>query len=329
MPLKKYGVLAGKAVAARREDSDDSPHYQVHVRGGGTSFRIAVNVKSSQAPSELLYLISESFRHPILASLRDVAEGFTPLAPKPGGLALDFMRGNLFDRADMRLLPHNLPGPDNDLSDRIEHYVKRAIDEPDARVFAFGERWGPEQGKPDKIFKFNPGNGIHDIHMNQGNVAAYRDDDGVWQDGGVVLRFPSADQWVALFLAFQSQAWHTDDTTGHAIEGVEEPDKRVRIVAALVNPVGGEPEAEAVLLLNPTPAAIDLGGWKIADRDKHKCPLSGRLPAGEAVKVKLAAPVKLGNAGGIITLLDAQGLKVDGVSYTKEQARREGWWVVF
>jgi hypothetical protein len=45
--------------------------------------------------------------------------------------------------------------------------------------------------------------------------------------------------------------------------------------------------------------------------------------------VRLAAPAKLGNSGGIITLLDPSGLKVDGVSYTKEQARRQGWLVVF
>jgi len=28
-------------------------------------------------------------------------------------------------------------------------------------------------------------------------------------------------------------------------------------------------------------------------------------------------------------LLDPDGLKVDGVSYTREQAKREGWLVVF
>ena len=45
--------------------------------------------------------------------------------------------------------------------------------------------------------------------------------------------------------------------------------------------------------------------------------------------VTLAAPVPLGNSGGAITLLDANGLKVDGVSYTKARAGREGWLVVF
>lgn len=217
MPLHKYGVLAGKAVAARREDNEDTPHYQVEMRASSTHYRIAVNVRSSQQPPDLLYLIKEDFGHPILARLTGLPEEFTPLPPQPAGMALDFIRGNLFDRSEMRLLPSQLPGPDNDLSDRIEHYVKRAIDESDAVMYAFGQRWGPEQGVRDKVFDFEPGNGIHDIHMNQGNSAAYRQDDGVWQDGGLILHFPATDQWVAAFLAFQSQAWHTDDATGHAI----------------------------------------------------------------------------------------------------------------
>ena len=33
--------------------------------------------------------------------------------------------------------------------------------------------------------------------------------------------------------------------------------------------------------------------------------------------------------GGIITVLNEQGLKVDGVSYTKEQASQPGWTIVF
>ena len=37
----------------------------------------------------------------------------------------------------------------------------------------------------------------------------------------------------------------------------------------------------------------------------------------------------LGNNGGAITLLDPNGLKVHGVSYTASQAEASGWTVVF
>jgi hypothetical protein len=53
------------------------------------------------------------------------------------------------------------------------------------------------------------------------------------------------------------------------------------------------------------------------------------VPSGATFVVKLSKEVQLGNKGGILTLLDSRGLKIDGVSYTKEQAEREGWTIVF
>jgi Uncharacterized conserved protein (DUF2278) len=212
-------------------------------------------------------------------------------------------------------------------------------------VYAFGEPWGPESAR-DKVFGFRPGNGVHDIHMNQGNSARFRGDDGVWQDGGLLLHFPGENRWVGIFLAFQSQAWHTDDTTGHAIAApapIPTPtpkptptptpvleDGAVRILAAMVNPNGGSPERETVLLLNASPAAVDLAGWRIADRMSESCALpSVKLDAGAVLTVPLRDPVQLGNKGGSITLLDKAGLKVAGVAYTADQANREGWTVTF
>jgi len=39
MPLSDYGVLAGRVVDRRAEGGSDTPHYQVHLRGGATGFR--------------------------------------------------------------------------------------------------------------------------------------------------------------------------------------------------------------------------------------------------------------------------------------------------
>ena len=95
--------------------------------------------------------------------------------------------------------------------------MQRAVADENALVYAFGERWGPEAGVKDKYFGFLPGNGIHDIHMNQGNSGRFTGDDGVFQDGGLLVHFPDQHEWTAMFLKFQSQAWHTDDRTGHTI----------------------------------------------------------------------------------------------------------------
>jgi uncharacterized protein YukJ len=335
MALKRYGVLKGRPIQSKL-GTGPSPHYQIHIVDATTDYRIAVNVKSKQSPSELLYLVDDHFVHPVTGELRELPAGFTEIKSRPGGIALDYIRGNLFDRRRMRELPYNVPGPDNDLNEKIGAVVERAIGDEEVLVYAFGERWGPEPRDKDKYFGFLPGNGIHDIHMNQGNSPAFADQDGVWQDGGLLIHFParpgSPEQWVGVFLAFQSQAWHTDDVTGHATTGPEptpEPDGTIRIVAALVNPRGGAPERETVTLLNTTPGPIDLRGWSIANREKRKHPLSGTMQPGATVVVRMSAEVPLSNAGGIITVLDRQGLKVDGVSYTAEQADREGWTIVF
>jgi len=349
MPLKSYGVFKGRAID-RRLGSGGSPHYQVHLVDQNNDYRIAVNVASQLQPSELEYLIDSEFRHPIVEQLHDLTPGWKALPSKPGGIALDFIRGNLLDPRRMRKLGFNVPGPDNDLNEKIDHYIQRAMADEDAQLYAFGERWGPENIK-DKIFGFLPGNGVHDIHMNQANVGSFVQDDGVYQDGALLLEFPRQKQWVAVFLKFQSQTWHSDDHSGHQTQTPTSgppsdggtvpspfepggqptpamPDGAVRIVAALVNPVQS-PEVEYVTLLNTTNLAVDLRGWKIADRDKNKMALSGSIPAGETVRIKLVPPVMLPNKGGIITLLNEAGLRVDGVSYTKEQANNPGWTIKF
>jgi hypothetical protein len=74
---------------------------------------------------------------------------------------------------------------------------------------------------------------------------------------------------------------------------------------------------------------VDLVGWSVADAQKRRMMLdTGSLPAGETNRIFLRPPVQLGNRGGLRTLLDSSGLKVDGVAYTQTQAA-EGWSVVF
>ena len=54
--------------------------------------------------------------------------------------------------------------------------------------------------------------GIHDIHMNQGNPVAggFNKDNGVWQDGALLIHLPSKGTWTAVFIAFQTESWSTD-----------------------------------------------------------------------------------------------------------------------
>ncbi len=334
MALTTYGVLKCRALERKIDPATDpSPHYQVLVSDGQKKHRIAINVKSQESPSDLLYLVNDSFQHPILNQLVNFNQGFHSLERQPGGVALDFIRGNLFRPEEMKPLPPDLPGPGNDLKELIDLYIQRAIQTEDAVLYAFGASWGPEPNTPDQYFGFRPGSGIHDIHMNQGSVGRFQSSNGVWQDGALLIHFPARHQWVGIFLAFQSQCFHTDDRTGDAIpEACEKPvEAVVKILAALVNPLGDDPGKESVTLINVSPDVVDLNGWALADKQKRKFRLQGiRLKAGSVVTVTLSgADAQLSNEGGIITLLNDQGIKIHGVAYTKVQAQRQGWTIVF
>jgi uncharacterized protein YukJ len=351
MALKKYSVLKGRPIGIRF-GSGASPHYQIHVVAGAEDYRIAVNVQSGDG-SEVEFLVRSRFHHPITAELAGLDHGPHALPARPGGPGLDYIRGNLLQPQEMALLPASAPGPDNDLNEKLDHYVQRALSDEEAVIYAFGETWGPEPRKPDQYFGFRPGRGIHDIHMNQGNPPPPKgkqqwfQDNGPWQDGGLVLQFPTQNQWVAMFMKFQSQAWHTDDATGrpldlgdgatppashnippHNVPTQEQPDGLVRIVAALINDVH-TPERETVTLLNTSDRTINLGGWALVDKMKHRMPLAGSIAAGATAMIEVKKPVELSNKGGIVTLLDERGVKVHGVSYTREQARTPGLTVAF
>jgi len=332
MPLDSYGVLKGRPID-RRLGSGSSPHYQVHLVDEDHDYRIAVNVKSKQAPSELLYLIDEHYAHPLVDGLISLPAGFTALPRAPGSLALDYIRANLFDPDQMVPLPFNVPGPDNDLNEKIDFHIQKALAEEDAMIYAFGERWGPEPSTRDKYFGFKPGNGIHDIHMNQGSVEAFAKYNGVWQDGGMLIHLPSDHRWVAVFLAFQSECWHTNDETGNCIGDVDQPaeDKGVVIIAATVNPAGHDPGMERVLVLNTLASTVDLNGWALADKKKRRHHLEGIvLEPGAVIATTLpGTTIQLSNKGGIITLLNPQGLKVHGVQYTKAEVSEQGRTIVF
>jgi uncharacterized protein YukJ len=295
-----------------------------------------------------VYFETATFIHPLTDALFALAPGFHRLPNRPGGGAIDYIRSNLFDFEKVIALPHHLPGMDNDLSDLLESRVNRALADPEAMIYAFGERWGPESQR-DQVFGFTPGNGVHDIHMNQGNAGRFVGDDGVWQDGAFLLHHPGENRWSALFLAFQSQALHTDDETGHALPGSrrfedvvrgggvlppppnEFKDGIVRIVGALVNPSGHDPGLESVSLLNLSPQPIDLAGWQIANRNDDRFTIGAvRIGAGETARIALPADIApLSNQGGEISLLDGQEARVHGVAYTGTQVSRQGWTIAF
>lgn len=328
MPLSRYGVLKGR-VTQQLAGQGSAPHHQLRIIDQVADYRAAVNVRSALAPSELMFAIVDDFQHPLTEALQRLPMGFTELEPRPGGLALDYIRGNLFGAQRLKILPYVEVGPANDLYDQLDALAERVMGDGAATIYVFGEPWSAEPQK-DKYMGFFPGAGVHNIHMNQGNDAKFAGDDGPWQDGGLLFSFPQPDRslrWVAVFLAFQSQALHTDDITGHTLAAPAARDGLVHIVAAKPRVAKGQPQT--VTLINTGTEPVDLTGWCIADYRKARCPLAGAIAPGAALAVPLASPVALANTGDIITLLDASGLKIDGAAYSKRQWPAEGRTLVF
>ena len=340
MPLKAYSLLKGRA-KARIALTQSHPHYHILVDAGGVNYRVAINVRSVIEPAAMQYLLKFRMRHPVTADLSRLEPGLHPMESHCGGLALDYIRLNLFHRDQFLTLPCSEPGCGGDLSDVMDGVVGGAMVDPDCWIYVYGEPWAADAS--DRIFQFYPARGMHEVHMNQGNDPAHWMQDGVWQDGAVLFEHPRQQRWTGLFLKFHSQSWQTNDLSGHAVAPTAEetgaphpvlrPDGMVRIVAAMVRPLTSSgrrsTKGESVTLLNVCPYPVDLAGWSIYNRIRKKFRLRGTLAPGEVREILLGTSLALGNRGGIITLQNEKGLKVHGVSYTAEQAAREGWRIAF
>ena len=155
MPLDKYGVLIARATD-RRLGTGQNPHYQIHVVDDDLDWRIAVNVQSKEHPSEVEFLVDDDLEHPLLDVLGASPSASAACLPNPADSPSTTSAANLFDRERMRPLAPDVTGPDNDLNEKVDQWVQRGDGRPDAELYAFGERWGPET-KKDKIFGFTAG----------------------------------------------------------------------------------------------------------------------------------------------------------------------------
>ncbi len=218
MPITNYSVLAGKPTAGKVV-SGASAHYQITMQATGGPFTVAVNIQSVDG-SEVLYAIEEGFTPPDLAGLTALKMGMTSLSRGPGGLALDYVRSMvngapMITKAQMTLLPQmgaQTQGASAEaqaiqrakakaLENAVVTLLNMTIADKDGVIYAFGSAYA-DSGKVD---------GIHDIHMNQGNPKNnHGGDNGVWQDGALMIHLPSQGTWTAVFIAFQTESWTTD-----------------------------------------------------------------------------------------------------------------------
>jgi uncharacterized protein YukJ len=195
--IPNYSVLKGNPQPGQVTGSH--PHFGIPVQTGSGTFTVDVNVQSFDG-SEVLYAIIQNFTPPHAAALLALPNGVTSLSCQPGAFARDYVResingAQMISRDAMTLLPIG-----DDIQDQVA--TNQAIQDENSALYAFGSSNADADGS----------SGTHNIHMNQGNpLNSHGQDNGIWQDGALFLYLPSQNQWIAVFLAFQTETWQTDD----------------------------------------------------------------------------------------------------------------------
>jgi uncharacterized protein YukJ len=343
-----YSCLRGKVRAFAPAAPATNPHLWVLLDAGGQQWFATINVRSDKgqpdAPvgqSYLYYLIDSDFRHPIVPSILARPEGFSEVDRSYAGGALDFQRGALFDPRAMRVLPMQGEGDDN-LTHRLTAILQVAKDQG-ADVFFYGNGFHKDNPhQTDAAFGYTPDTpfGIDNIHMTQGDPKAidqHVHENGIWHDGACFLWDAQAKRMTGAFLAFQTQAWHTNDNgevlygaTGSEAplydfaNGLGEP-LALPVRAAELTSLHRAPDGTgAVILANMTHAPIDLTGWSLLALPEKIIALpAGPLAPGQPLSLPLAAGV-LDDSGGVLTLRNAANLRVDSAAYLGGDAV-SGW----
>lgn len=346
-----YGVLRGHIDRYKREDNTSTPHLQIRVlEDGGQPWRIAVNVQSNTGSFVAFWVVDPLAGEPVLASLPGLASGFTTAAPNADH-ALDYVKAPLFDFPLGRALPPTGQANGDDLQDLLSLYLDQCK-AAGGELYAFGAKFDRNLHKPIDIEFGNLDglHGIHDIHMNQGNVGQHAGDNGVFHDGGLILKFP--DRFLGLFLGFQTQRVPTDvagnaapgsATIGQLISGGPVPlpvpvptpgpapvAGTVYIAHALINPTGADPGREVIVLASLSTSTQTVSNWKLLDKNGRVTPINATLAAGSFTAVTLDGNgVQLGNNGGNLILRDQTNAQVDAVTYTGEDASPDNRYVRF
>jgi uncharacterized protein YukJ len=346
-----YGVLRGHMDRYKREDNASTPHLQIRIlEDGGQPWRIAVNVQSNTGSHVVFWVVDPLVGEPVLASLPGLATGFTTAAPNADH-SLDYVKAPLFDFPLGRALPPTGQASADDLQDLLSLYLDQCK-AAGGEVYAFGAKFDRNLHKPiDAEFGNLDGlHGIHDIHMNQGNVGQHAGDNGVFHDGGLILKFP--DRFLGLFLAFQTQRVPTDAAgnaaagstpIGQLIAGGPGPTPTptptplptpvagtVYIAHALINPTGADPGLEVIVLASLSTSSQTLSNWRLLDKNGRITKINATLAAGSFAAIALDGNgVQLGNNGGNLILQDQTNAQVDAVTYTGEDASPDNRYVRF
>lgn len=217
-----YGFLKCKVVSdPKLVPTKKQSETQYHLRstlqvtganGAATQWDSAINVGTNKSTDLLNYKLVYDFQHPVVATLRAAASGFTDLT-KTGKLpAVDFLRSNILHATGPWRMSAVLDGTLHPEPVASLLRLLQAAHTNHYDVYIFGRT-------------YTSGLGMHDVHMNQGSSGSFvnngRDDhndhNDIWQDGAVVVDM-GMPEVAAYFTAFTQQMVPTDKL-GNSLPG--------------------------------------------------------------------------------------------------------------
>jgi len=210
----KAKITSDPVLKASRHHTEIQYHQHFTVVVDGSDWDVAVNVGTSDSDDLLKYKLIFDFRHDIIRTLSGSASGSNDLTGQSAFPALDFVRSDL--------LTGTGPWRDSDVMDgtkvpdpagSLRRLLVRARQQ-NADVYIFGRF-------------YSEGDGIHDVHMNQGSTKGFihhpgndaNDHNDIWQDGAILIDL-GEPEWAGYFSAFNQQLVPTDDL-GNPVPGAK------------------------------------------------------------------------------------------------------------
>ena len=205
-----YGILKGKVTSvptmkSSRHNKELQYHLHFNIDVQGSPWDVAVNVGTNDSDDLLKYKLVYDFQHPIIQTLKAAANGTTDLTDTDKLPALDFQRSDVLDNTGKWRDSGVMDGSEGvEPAASLNRLLRQAKDQG-FDVYVIGRF-------------YTDGDGIHDVHMNQGSKGGFihvagsdsNDHNDIWQDGAVIVDV-QAPEWAAYFTAFDQQWVPTDD----------------------------------------------------------------------------------------------------------------------
>jgi len=211
MPLPNYGVLCGTFDHFTKENPDNFGkwyHGFIYVNTPNGIFECAVDVNSPTGNFE--YMMLGGLDKNMFTNISGLSNGYHELPRNPSSGAIDYVRSPFVNQAKGCLALiltfwNSIFGSNKkvwtinagtDALDKLQNMLTGS-----QRVFVFGAPYT------------YGGNGVHDIHMNQGDPpgSQWYPANGIWQDGCVIVDKPGEDKLFGYFGKFVNQSLNTDN----------------------------------------------------------------------------------------------------------------------